>query len=466
MQESARRIAGISVMIEIISKDEFPSMPVRISPEHTIGFPGESIRILMDGADSQFLRSVPTVLSLVDEMGTIATKKAVEDCEVMLTIPSAAEVGQYSLQVRCGDLCLDSMPFEVAEERVATLTRKLLYASIRQADAFNALHKPDIELSEAFAAAEEAECLYIETEIPELACKTWLDISDRCLSLGKHEDAADAASKSSRIRADRGLAELRSVVKGRTKTKRKRATKQIDNSGSPITVLVESSANIPAAAISSRLTRYLANYEDIVGLRNKLQDAQGNLLLVSEIDKQHHVQRDSHERGSIPWAVQRLSADVLSSLLADLIVHRIEGIPDSTMKSVNDALKQSVDSLTRLSHKHYTGKPLQLSIKEFADNLCHWSEIKGHRGLSLDRRDEAWLNLRRVRVRMAHRIAKVHWDQLLHSEPTPEISAVAVISPFVDVVTTEAPLFATAGAVSRIVSRVERTLLLADSVTR
>lgn len=176
---------------------EFPSEIVAISAEHSMVFPGESVHVDVNGGDLDYLGAVR--LELVDEIGSSIATIPVVDRSINFAIPPGTKTGRYLLHIKYGKWSLDAISLEVADESVAILTRKLLLASMRQAEAFDALQLPDIDLDRTFEAANEAERLYIEADEQELASETWADLALALRNLNMIEYANEAATRSLKI---------------------------------------------------------------------------------------------------------------------------------------------------------------------------------------------------------------------------------------------------------------------------
>jgi len=139
-------------------------MAIEIITENLIGFPGETVKVDVDGV----CRSGDAmILQLVDEIGLCVTDVPIVNKSASLTLPSTTELGEYSLNISHGDFTLDSVPFEIVKESAALLIRQFLLASRRQAEAFDALQKSDF--NRAVKAAIESVQLNRTVDQPELA---------------------------------------------------------------------------------------------------------------------------------------------------------------------------------------------------------------------------------------------------------------------------------------------------------
>ena len=125
--------------------DPPPPAAVSVRTDNSIGFPGDSIEVQVQSSHTDFPDGM--TLELVDELGTIASTTQIRDGRAHVLIPADAPFGDYTLRVRWRTWSLDSVPFEVSEKRVALQTRNLLQASVKQAEAFDAVRARELDLT-------------------------------------------------------------------------------------------------------------------------------------------------------------------------------------------------------------------------------------------------------------------------------------------------------------------------------
>ena len=208
---------------------------------------------------------------------------------------------------------------------------------------------------------------------------------------------------------------------------------------------------ISADAILWRLRDFWAHGSTHESLQRRLMDARGTLSKLAPFATDRYSS-DFRVRGSLPWAIQRFSADILSGLLSDLVVHRSSGLPSSTISSIGMALRRASDTLQTVEPSRASHARLNVIILTFNESLRAWASIEGQEQDALSERDRIWLSLRRIRKRLARHVARIRWSYTANSAVP---NAGMVVIPFVEAVTPESSLVGTTVAVSRFVRRVE-----------
>ncbi|CAN7663305.1 hypothetical protein LJR034_005274 [Caballeronia sp. LjRoot34] len=426
------------------SEDEFEAVALQTS--HTISYPGDTIELVIRELTEP--RAPSVAVSLVDVFGETILTGAVESGTGKLFIPADIRLGEYHLQVKKDEWVLDSVLLEVMDRDASLSVRKLLAASIEQGKAFELLRPPNVDVAGAIKLAQDATKKYVELDEAGLATQIWFDISDELRELNLFSQASEAAKQGVQLQARLGFQDkTRPRLKG-------------DSHGAPDLQLI----GFPALAITgahdtddaliARWKGFQTWSSQVGALYQKLQSRQSALGERSH-NGQHVLQRDPLERGSAAWAIQRLAADLLPGLLADMAAFRTTGLSDSTSAALATALRSSTIFLVELPDSPKTGLPTFVAFARFADGVRDWSEIDGEDEEALSGRDRIWKRLLQLRKRLSRHITKIQWNKGASGEQISVPSAATVIYPFVEVVTSDRALVGTTVAVSRIVARAE-----------
>jgi hypothetical protein len=364
-----------------------------------------------------------------------------------LDIPTRAELGEYSLRISWKSWCLDSTPFEIAERGIVELTRKLLRASIMQAQALEVAEGRQVDDRIVIKLGDEIESLYEECGEFDLARLTWIDIATALQSAGMAAASREAESRATKIgrAADNNVGITLRADQPSISTDREgqfQSRWYVDFGYR--TFRDQNALDLPLA-LQWRLSHYHLHVSDHAELRRRLFRVGEK---IRHLPVRHSIS-ESRKRGSASWALQRLTSHVLSGLLSDLVVYRIEGLPRTTAESLDAALDQS-SSIFKDIDRSRGAATVYERIVAFASALRQWSAIEGGDTEAQTRRDTVWRDLRLLRERIARSVARSHAD-LTGALP----SAAVIISPYVEVAIGETELVETAVAVSRVATRLE-----------
>jgi hypothetical protein len=167
----------------------------------------------------------------------------------------------------------------------------------------------------------------------------------------------------------------------------------------------------------------------------------------------HDVPRHlARARGTFPWAVQRLSSDVLSNLVVDLACHGRAGLSIVTTNAIETALSEVNIVLSNESLMSLDLNGLRSSFEFFGRALKRWSAIQEDNSAPFQERCAVWRELRKGRQRISKRVRRFPWEN------APDIASLdldpgMLIIPFIKVAAADNTLGSTTVAISRVAGR-------------
>lgn len=405
--------------------DNLPEQAVTLQPKHALAAPGDSIAVQIVGGES--LASKHITLQLIDGIGRAVVNTTVDGHIIELAIPPDAEIGEYALCICDQKWHLDSVPFELVGRQSVSLTQNLLAATSKQAEAFDFLSPDLLDVKKAMVAATEAERFYKAAGEARLGEQTWLEMASVLAHLGNQEEAREALARATDSslpdRQRTRIAAKLPVVRG--------------------AILRSGGAKQDAAGF------YIGEKH----LRRYLEATRSVMTIGSHVPILYFGDKGSRQRGSLGWALHRLAGDVLSGLLTDLVEFRAQGLPHTTVDSLQDALIQTEDVLGHLSSQSVAIPRAIAELDAFKNSFQSWAAVHGQEWADIESRDNSWDEMRRIRQRLVRKIGKVHWDQVVLGDNS--LRPGIVVSPFVKVVGGDPSLIKTMLAVVRIVGRMK-----------